>query len=196
VRVAPRRLELAIGVRHPVRVPQRLPKAIRVITGIVLMAAFVVVVTAIVLRQAGGWGVPFFPFTSERGSSCKNTLTGYVCQPLTLADVEFHGDIDLPDDTAVTSGTYVSTHDYRLDAQLTVPAASAKAAAAALQAAFGTCQKGRPAPMDVTGLKAVCVFANDDAVTDSQDTSSRLFLIGTGLAPDGTRQIALSIKSR
>ena len=42
--------------------------------------------------------MPYFPFTSDRGSTCKNTLTGYACSPLTLADVEYFGDIDLPDD--------------------------------------------------------------------------------------------------
>jgi hypothetical protein len=175
---------------------QRLRKAARVLTGIALMAAFVIVVATILVRYAGGWGVPFFTFTSERGSSCRNTLTGYTCEPMTLSDVEFHADLDLPENTVVNSGRYVATHDYRLDARLTVPAPSAKAAAATLKSSFGACQKGRPAPMDVTGLKSVCVYANDDAVTDSEDTSSRLYLVGTGLARDGTRHIALSIKSR
>ena len=69
-------------------------------------------------RYAGAWGVPYFTFTSERGSTCTNNFTGYTCEPLTLAEVEFYGDLDLPDDTRVISGNYNATHDYRLEASL------------------------------------------------------------------------------
>ena len=76
---------------------------------------------AILTRFAGAWGVPYFTFTSERGSECTNNFTGYVCTPITLAEVEFYADLDLPDDTEVVSGTYRSTHDYQLEALLEVP---------------------------------------------------------------------------
>ena len=68
--------------------------------------------------------MPYFGFTSERGSKCTNNFTGYICTPITLAEVEFYADLDLPDDTAVVKGTYRSTHDYQLEALLEVPAAS------------------------------------------------------------------------
>jgi hypothetical protein len=177
-------------------VRRRLPKAVRVISGILLMAAFVLIALAVLVRYAGGWGVPYFSFTNDRGSRCVNNLTGYTCTPLTLADVEFYGDIDLPDDSVTTSGRYVSTHDYQLDATLTVPAQSAARALAVLNKAFGKCLSNHPSPLNTTGLKSVCVLSNDDAVTNSRETSSRLYIIGTGVAKDGTRQIALSIKSR
>src|SRR5215207_2796283 len=93
---------------------ERQPKAIRVIEGTLLMAAFVLIALAIVTQYAGGWGVPYFSFTSERGSPCRNNLSGYTCTPLTLADLEFYGDVDLPDDSRMLSGTYTATHDYQL----------------------------------------------------------------------------------
>ena len=60
--------------------------------------------------------MPFFSYTSERGSTCTNTMTGYTCDPLTLGDIEFYSELDLPDDTRVISGSYTATHDYILEA--------------------------------------------------------------------------------
>ncbi|MDN5804623.1 MAG: hypothetical protein L0H26_08590, partial [Microlunatus sp.] len=60
-------------------------KAMRVGVGILLMTGFVMILFGLVIRYAGSWGVPYFSFTSERGSPCTNKLTGYVCDPLTLA---------------------------------------------------------------------------------------------------------------
>jgi hypothetical protein len=179
-----------------VRVADGIPKAVRVVIGILLMTAFVMICWALVARYAGGWGVPYFQFQSDRGSTCKNNLTGYTCDRMTLADVEFYAEVDLPNNTRVLQSTYRSTHDYRLDARLLVPAAGAPAAAKGLQESFGQCQPGHLAPMPTTGLTAVCVFANDDAVTGDAETSSRLYTVGTGLRKDGARVIAMSIKSR
>ncbi len=104
---------------------ERQNKAMRISIGLLLMTGFVLILFGLVTRYAGGWGVPYFSFTSERGSPCTNKLTGYVCDPLTLADVQFYSDAELPDDTKVISGTYVATHDYVLQARLEVPKASA-----------------------------------------------------------------------
>ena len=112
------------------------------------MAGFVLITLAILTRYAGAWGVPYFRFTSERGSECTNNFTGYVCSPITLAEVEFYADLDLPDDTEVVSGTYRSTHDYHLEAQLEVPAASAAAALKSLSTAFGRCLPNQPSPLN------------------------------------------------
>jgi hypothetical protein len=164
--------------------------------GIALMAGFVLITLAILTRFAGAWGVPYFTFTSERGSECTNNFTGYVCSPITLAEVEFYADLDLPDDTAVVSGTYRSTHDYQLEAQLEAPAASAAAAGKSLSTAFGRCVPNQPSLLDTKGLTKVCVMANSDAFTESGEPPSRLYVVGTGLRKDGSRLIALSIKSR
>ena len=172
-----------------------LPKPVRVLIGIVAMAAFVGIVLLLLVQRAGGWGVPYFSFTSDRGSACKNTLTGYVCTPLDLADVEHWADVSLPRSTVVKSGTYTSTHNYSLDASLLVPAHDAAAAQKSLAKAFGKCGSS-PAPMDTTGLKSVCVMANDDAVTESNQTSSRLWVVGSGLTAEGNLVIGMSIKSR
>jgi hypothetical protein len=178
-------------------VAERQNKAMRISVGLLLMAGFVMILFGLVLRYAGSWGVPYFTFTSERGSPCTNKLTGYVCDPLTLADVTFYSDAELPADTEVISGTYTATHDYTLHARLEVPKASAGAAMKALAEEFGPCIAGHPAPMETTRLTAVCVLANDDAVTRAGEPPSRLFVIGTGVrADDGTRVIDMTIRSR
>ena len=160
------------------------------------MAVFVLIALSIVLRYAGGWGVPYFSFSTDRGSPCVNNITGYTCTPTTLADVEYFGDIDLPDDTRVVSGTYRSTHDFQLDSVLEVPAASAPVALKSLNESFGKCRTGQPSPMDTTGLSKICVLANDDSTIENGEPSSRIYSIATGLRKDGTRMIGLSIHSR
>lgn len=161
-----------------------------------LMAAFVMVTWAVIARYAGGWGVPYFSFQTERGTPCTNDLTGYTCHEMTVADVEFYGDVTLPRGTRVVKSTYRSTHDYKLDADLQIPAASAAEALRDLQDSFGVCQRDHLAPVPVTGLTSVCVMANDDAVTNDAQTSSRLYTVGTGLRRDGVRVVTLSVKSR
>jgi hypothetical protein len=56
--------------------------------------------------------------------------------------------------------------------------------------------KGRLSPLDPRGLTKTCVLATDDTVRESGEPASRLYSIGTGVQKDGTRTIALSIKSR
>ena len=104
-------------------------------------------------------------------------------------------DVDLPDSTVVKDGTYTATQDYQLTAFLLVPAGDSAAAMKTLQASFGKCGSA-PAPMDTTGLKSVCVMANDDNVTASDQASSRLWVVGTGTTTDGNLVIGMSIKSR
>ena len=185
-------------MRHPVLVARQRGwrRALRIVIGLMLMAGFVLGSTALVLRYAGQWGVPYFSFISERGSPCTNTFSGYVCEPPTLADVEFFGDLDLPDDTLVLAGSYRSTHDYQLDARMVVPARSAPAAMAVLTRNFGRCLRNHPAPIDTARLKNVCVMANDDQLVESDEPDSRFYTVATGLGRDGSRTIGLAIKSR
>jgi hypothetical protein len=171
-------------------------RPLRIIGGTLLMAGAVMLGFLVLSQYAGAWGVPYFTFTTERGSTCKNDFTGYTCTPLTLAEVEFHGEVDLPDDTSVVSGTYRSTHDYQLNAVLDVPAASADAAIKALNEAYGHCLRGQPPPMDTTGLSKVCVITNKFAVSESGEPASRLYTIGTGVRSDGSRTIVMQIRSR
>ena len=164
--------------------------------GIALMLGFVVVTLAILTRYAGAWGVPYFSFSTDRGSTCKNDLTGYTCAPMTLADVEYFGDVDLPDDSSVVDGTYRSTHDYQMEAVIEVPVGSAAQALTSLRATFGTCIDEIPSPVSTKGMHDTCVMANDDVYSESDEPSSRLYLIGTAVRTDGTRIIAMVIKSR
>ena len=164
--------------------------------GIALMLGSVAVALAILTQYAGAWGVPYFSFTTDRGSRCKNDLTGYTCSPMTLADVEYFGDIDLPDDSAVVTGTYRSTHDYQLEAVIDVPGGSAAQALTSLSETFGQCISEIPSPVSTKGMADTCVMTNDEVYSDSDEPSSRLYLIGTGVQNDGTRLIAMVIKSR
>ncbi len=183
-------------VTHPLLVGRRRRKALRVLAGITMMTGFVLICFAILFQFAGAWGVPYFHFTSDRGSPCVNNFTGYVCSPTTLAEVEFYADLDLPDDTRVIDGTYRSTHDYRLEAQLEVPPVSAAAALKSLNLAFGPCIRGQPSPLNTSGLKQVCTMATVDAITESGEPASRLYVVGTGVRRDGSRPISMTIRSR
>lgn len=173
------------------------PKAVRVVVGSMLMSAFVMVLWALLTSRAGAWGVPYFSFQTERGSTCTNHLAGYSCQPMTLSDLEFYGDVTLPANTRVLRSRYHATHDYQLEASLLTPRTSAAAALAGLHDSFGPCLPGHPAPMPTDGLSQVCVLANDDAtVTRDSDTSSRLYVVGTALRQDGARTTVLTVHSR
>jgi hypothetical protein len=160
------------------------------------MLGSVAVAFAILTQYAGAWGVPYFSFTNARGSTCKNGLAGYTCSAMTLADVEYIGNVDLPDDSSVVAGTYRSTHDYQIEAIIEVPSVSAESALASLNQAFGDCIKELPSPVSTEGMRHNCVMANADAVDASDEPSSRLYMIGTGVRTDGTRVIGMVIKSR
>jgi acyl CoA:acetate/3-ketoacid CoA transferase alpha subunit len=160
------------------------------------MLASVAVALAILAQYAGAWGVPYFTFRTDRGSTCKNDLAGYTCSPMTLADVEYFGDVDLPENSAVVTGTYRATHDYQMQAIIEVPLASADLALTSLNQAFGHCISELPSPLTAKGIRDTCVMANDDVFTESEEPSGRLYLIGTGVRQDGTRVIGMVIKSR
>ena len=160
------------------------------------MLGSVAVTLAILTQYAGAWGVPYFTFRTDRGSMCKNDLTGYTCSPMTLADVEYFGDVDLPDNSSVISGTYRSTHDYQLEAIIEVPLDSANQALISLNQTFGNCISELPSPLNAKEISTTCVMANDDVLGESEEPSSRVYLIGTGVRKDGTRLIGMVIKSR
>jgi hypothetical protein len=171
-------------------------KAWRVLGGIAAMLAFVAVVLALLVRQAGGWGVPYFSFRTERGSTCVNTFTGFRCDQLTLDDVRFFSGVDLPGSTRVVTSHYRSTHDYQLQALLEVPPAGARAAQLALADTFGRCVQGHPSPLSGQAVSGVCVLANDTEVTESGVPDSRVFVVATGLRADKSRVVSLSVRSR
>ena len=160
------------------------------------MLGSVAVVLAILVQYAGGWGVPYFSFTTDRGSTCKNDLTGYTCSPMTLADVEYFGDVNLPDDSSVVAGRYHATHDYQMEAVIDVPSVSSDQALTELNEAFGTCIRELPAPINTEGMRHTCVMANEDALDESDEPSGRLYMIGTAVRTDGSRVIGMVIKSR
>jgi len=161
-----------------------------------LMLGSVAVALAILTQYAGAWGVPYFSFTTDRGSTGKNGLAGYTCSGMTLADVEYIGNVDLPDDSSVVASTYRSTYDYEMEAIVEVPPVSADQALASLNQAYGNCIKELPSPVSTKGMHQNCVMANADALEESDEPSSRMYMIGTGVRNDGTRVIGMVLKSR
>jgi len=115
---------------------------------------------------------------------------------MTLADVEYIGNVDLPDDSSVVASTYRSTHDYQMEAIIEVPSVSADQALASLNQAYGDCIKELPSPVSTKGMHQNCVMANADALEESDEPSSRMYMIGTGVRKDGTRVIGMVLKSR
>ena len=166
------------------------------LAGTGLMLGSVAVALAILVQYAGGWGVPYFSFTTDRGSTCKNELAGYTCSPMTLADVEYFGDVNLPDDSSVVAGRYHATHDYQMEAVVEVPSVSSDQALTELKQAFGKCIDELPAPINTEGMRHPCVMANEDALDESDEPSGRLYMIGTAVRTDGSRVIGMVIKSR
>jgi hypothetical protein len=178
---------------------ERRHRAGRILIGIGVMIILAALPFLILSRYAGGWGVPYFSFTTDRGSVCTNDLTGYHCDRLTLADVRWWGDLDLPDGTTVVSSHYKSTHDFTLDAVLEVPKADAAKTYLALRKAFGPCVADHPSRLDASGLGQLCVMANDasDGMESSEPRGDTLYEIGTGIRKsDGVRVIAVHEESR
>ncbi len=171
-------------------------KALKVLTFCVALVLAVGVALLVLARFAGGWGLPYFSTTTERGSRCTNTFTGFECDSLTLADVAFYGDVELPPDTVVVRSHYVSTHDYALQAALEVPPDSAADALSALEDSYGSCVKNHPSPLDEPDLTSLCILANDQDTTEGGTPDSRVFVVGTALRADKTRVVNLSVRSR
>ncbi len=162
----------------------------------VTLVLAVLVALLVLARFAGGWGVPYFSTTTDRGSRCVNTFTGFECPSVTLGDIGYFGDLELPADTRVISSHYRSTHDYQLQAELELPPSSAAAGLTALQDSFGTCVKNHPSPLTEPGLTSLCILANDQDATEGGTPDSRIYVVGTALRADKTRVVNLSVRSR
>jgi len=171
-------------------------KALHVAIFCVTLVLAVIVALLVLARFAGGWGVPYFSTTTDRGSRCVNTFTGFECASVTLADVGYFGDVELPPDTRVVSSHYRSTHDYQLEAVLELPPASASAGLEALQESYGKCVRNHPSPLSEPGLKSLCILANDQETTEAGTPDSRVYVVATALRADKTRVVNLSVRSR
>lgn len=151
----------------------------------------------ILSRYAGGWGVPFFSFETDRGSTCTNDIAGYHCDDVTVEDIRWWGDVEVPTSATVLSSHYQATHDFTLDAVLSVPKQDAAGTLAGINKTFGACQAGHPTQLDTTGLAKVCIRANDVTTSDSAATfSDTLYEVSTGTRKDGTLVISIHEESR
>lgn len=176
-------------------VAERKGKFLRVSGGVMLMTAFVIIALIVVTRYAGDWGVPYFSFETENGSTCKNTLTGFDCTEVSQADLELWAEVKLPPQTKIKEAEYLATHDYQLTAVVEFPKAAAAAGLKSLNTAYGKCLPSHVSPLDTKGLSQICVMSND-AVTEAGTASSRLYIVGTGVRKDGSRVAAFQIRSR
>ena len=151
----------------------------------------------ILSRYAGGWGVPFFSFHTDRGSTCTNDWTGYHCDRVTLDDIRWWGDIHLPDSAVVQRAHYKSTHDFSLDAVVSVPKSDAARTLASTNKTFGACAE-HPTRLDTTGLRSVCVRANDATASSEQSSTfaDTLYEVTTGIGKDGSLIIGIHEQSR
>jgi len=170
----------------------------RILLGIAIMIVIAAIPFVILSRYAGGWGVPYFTFTTDRGSTCTNDFTGYHCDDVSVADIEWWGDIDLPDSTVVASSHYKATHDFTLDAVVWVAKADVKHTYASVNKTFGGCLAEHPTRLDTEGLRSVCVRANDASDSSDPDDpfADTLYEITTGVRKDGTMVIGIHEESR
>jgi len=171
-------------------------RALRILGGIVGMAAFVAIMLAIVTHFAGAWGVPGFRYTSDNGSPCRNTWSGYVCGPLTRADFELYTQFTLPAGTRILSATVDATHDYSIDAVLLTDKAHQSAAGKALKAKYGACGSG-PIPDELSDARQVCWMSTDDDATPvDKPPPPVMYTVTSGLRKDDSRVTVVHIQSR
>ncbi len=166
--------------------------------GTAIMVVLVAILIAVLSRFAGGWGVPFFSFTTDRGGKCTNTLTGYECDRLTVGDISWWGDVDLPRHTKIIRAHYESNAVFELNAVVVVPKEDAKSTYKKLHKTFGSCGRKRPGNVNTSKLNHGCTMANQE--TDPKEhhgpVANRNYVISTGLRHDGSRVIGIKEKSR
>lgn len=172
-------------------------RAARILIGIGVMIVLAAAPFFILSRYAGTWGVPYFSFVTTRGTTCTNDFTGYTCDNLTRSDIDWWGDLSLPAHATLISSHYKSTSDFTLDALVGIPVAEQKHTLGTLQKSFGRCIPGHPTAMDVTGLKKVCVRANDASdPMDSSPLSDTLYVVTTGYRHNGELLVSVHEESR
>lgn len=184
----------AAVLAHPAH--PHLRKAARVLIGTALMLLVVLVALGILMLNAGRWGVPYFSFTTDRGSRCTNTWTGYHCENITVADYNRWSDFALPDGTMLMKSSYTKdNNDFTIEAQLRTDAAHAEAVGLALVARYGACHSDGVRPIELVGYDQICLINSDHQRGTQTSSLSRKWVIATGVAKDGSRLTVLSFGS-
>jgi len=171
---------------------------LRILIGITIMIIVAAAPFVILSKFAGGWGVPYFTFVTDRGTTCTNDFTGYHCDNLTLADIEWWGDVQLPADTKRISSYYKSTNNFSLDALVEIPVAQQKKTLKSLGKTFGSCQPDHPTQLDTTGLTKICVRANDVTadIESSKPLSDTVYEVTTAYRANGALLVNIHEESR
>lgn len=160
------------------------------------MTLVVLVAAAIAWSRAGRWGVPYFSFTNEFGSHCKNGLAGYTCTPITLDQIADVAKVRFPSDSTIVSGEYRRTHDFFLNTRVEIPKAQAKKAMSTMAKAYGKCLPNHATTLPTEGLKDVCVMSNADGAVTAGVPEDRIYTVGTGVRADGVRVVQIDLRSR
>ncbi|WP_141211153.1 hypothetical protein [Enemella dayhoffiae] len=180
------------------RVRTRRSRWMRILIGFCTMVLVMVIAWLIVWTNAGRWGVPMFSFTNEHGSKCRNDFIGRSCSPMTLEDIRFRSQVEIPDGTKVLLSSWKETHDFELTARLVYPGGEAKGAGwIALSKKFGECRQNAPSPLStVPDLDGLCVMSNETVRTEGGQPTDRIWQISTANQKDGTMLVHMDIKSR
>lgn len=173
-------------------------RAGRILIGIGIMIIVAATPFVVLSKFAGGWGVPYFTFVTDRGTTCTNDFTGYHCDNLTRADIIWWSDAQLPQGTRLIRSHYKSTNDFSLDALVQVPAAESKQTLAALGKTFGPCRPDHPTQLTTPGLTHLCVRANDatEEIESSKPLSDVLYEVSSGYRKSGDLLVAINEQSR
>lgn len=172
-------------------------RRLRILVGFCVMVLVMLIAWLVVAANAGRWGVPMFSFTNERGSQCRNDFLGHSCSKMTLEDISYRAEVQLPSDTKVLLGTWRQTHDFELTARLVFPKETAKTGYETLQKKFGECRKDQPSPLaTVPDLTALCVMSNEFTRMEGGQPPDRLWQISSATQADGSTLIHMAIRSR
>lgn len=176
---------------------QRSRRRRRTWIGVALMFAALIAAAVFIVVNAGRWGVPMFPFTNAYGSQCRNDWLGHTCTRLTMADIERHLAVDIPDEATILSSRWKQTHDYALTARLSYPQAVAREGWDALGEKYGACQQDLPSPLStVPDLSGTCVMTNEGGGELGGTPSPQIWRIATATQADGDTMVDIHLRSR
>ncbi|MVA75631.1 hypothetical protein GC722_06265 [Auraticoccus sp. F435] len=168
--------------------PHRLRRAL---LGVAVALGALTLTGALLWSQAPKWGIPYARYTNDAGSPCRTTWTGYVCSPMTVADLTERTGLVLPEGTVVERAEYVSTHDFALTARLLLPEPERRPdVGEQLEELYGPCQRDQPNPLP-SDWSGRCVRTSDGKRVEGQPPPTT-WRVATG-TPPGTEQLALDL---
>lgn len=169
----------------------------RVLTGVGIMTACVLVAWLVIYFNAGKWGVPGFGFKNEYGSRCKNQLVGHLCSPITAKEVTARSGVTIPESAELLQGSWAGAPAYELEARVAFPADMNQSLTEELKQKFGDCQQHAATPLyQVPGLKDHCIRTHEGKAPVEGRPSPHLWNVASAVQPDGRMVVHFSIRAR